>query len=134
MVAYVILTLAELPPVQLHRPLNRAYRRRGPLKPFGFGPSAFEILRGNLDDRGELVGRPAARGDVMPGVKRAGWLNGHARGSDVGEGEPSRCRVATQAGRGLSYPRARVAEWQTQRTQNPPGATPCEFDSRLGHP
>jgi hypothetical protein len=28
---------------------------------------------------------------------------------------------------------ARVAEWQTQRTQNPPGATPCEFDSRLGH-
>jgi predicted PurR-regulated permease PerM len=29
--------------------------------------------------------------------------------------------------------RARVAEWQTQRTQNPPGATPCEFDSRLGH-
>src|SRR5262249_53443867 len=30
-------------------------------------------------------------------------------------------------------PPARVAEWQTQRTQNPPGATPCEFDSRLGH-
>lgn len=26
-----------------------------------------------------------------------------------------------------------MAEWQTQRTQNPPGATPCEFDSRLGH-
>jgi peptidoglycan/xylan/chitin deacetylase (PgdA/CDA1 family) len=30
-------------------------------------------------------------------------------------------------------PQARVAEWQTQWTQNPPGATPCEFDSRLGH-
>src|SRR5712692_7346295 len=30
-------------------------------------------------------------------------------------------------------PLARVAEWQTQGTQNPPGATPCEFDSRLGH-
>ena len=27
-----------------------------------------------------------------------------------------------------------MAEWQTQWTQNPPGATPCEFDSRLGHP
>jgi endonuclease/exonuclease/phosphatase family metal-dependent hydrolase len=26
-----------------------------------------------------------------------------------------------------------VAEWQTQRTQNPPRATSCEFDSRLGH-
>ena len=26
-----------------------------------------------------------------------------------------------------------MAEWQTQWTQNPPGATPCEFDSRLGH-
>jgi hypothetical protein len=29
--------------------------------------------------------------------------------------------------------RARVAEWQTQWTQNPPRATSCEFDSRLGH-
>jgi hypothetical protein len=28
---------------------------------------------------------------------------------------------------------ARVAERQTQWTQNPPGATPCEFESRLGH-
>ncbi len=30
-------------------------------------------------------------------------------------------------------PLARVAEWQTRRTQNPVGATPCEFDSHLGH-
>lgn len=30
-------------------------------------------------------------------------------------------------------PPARVAEWQTQRTQNPSRATSCEFDSRLGH-
>src|SRR3989449_3040166 len=28
---------------------------------------------------------------------------------------------------------ARVAEWQTRRTQNPVPATACEFDSRLGH-
>lgn len=28
---------------------------------------------------------------------------------------------------------AGVAEWQTQRTQNPPGATPCRFDSDLRH-
>src|SRR6478752_81711 len=34
---------------------------------------------------------------------------------------------------GAKIPQARVAEWQTQWTQNPPGATPCEFDSRLGH-
>jgi hypothetical protein len=35
--------------------------------------------------------------------------------------------------RGPVTPRARVAEWQTQWTQNPPRATSCEFDSRLGH-
>src|SRR5215210_6330391 len=34
---------------------------------------------------------------------------------------------------GLLLSQARVAEWQTQRTQNPPRATSCEFDSRLGH-
>ena len=36
-------------------------------------------------------------------------------------------------GRPIFFGLARVAEWQTQWTQNPPGATPCEFDSRLGH-
>jgi hypothetical protein len=28
---------------------------------------------------------------------------------------------------------AGVAEWQTQRTQNPPGSRPCRFDSYLRH-
>ena len=28
---------------------------------------------------------------------------------------------------------AAVAEWQTQQTQNLPGATSCEFESRLRH-
>ena len=28
---------------------------------------------------------------------------------------------------------ARVAKWQTQRTQNPPVATPWEFDPPPGH-
>ncbi len=28
---------------------------------------------------------------------------------------------------------AEVAEWQTQRIQNPPGATSCGFDSHLRH-
>src|SRR5581483_7009907 len=41
---------------------------------------------------------------------------------------PARARRALASLHG-----ARVAEWQTQGTQNPPGATPCEFDSRLGH-
>jgi hypothetical protein len=31
----------------------------------------------------------------------------------------------------LRYSRAGVAEWQTQRTQNPPGSRPCRFDSYL---
>src|SRR5438874_12049676 len=30
-------------------------------------------------------------------------------------------------------PRARVAEWQTQWTQNPPRAISCGFNSRPGH-
>ena len=50
-----------------------------------------------------------------------------------------RVGVATLGGSELVSPRervssqARVAEWQTQWTQNPPRATSCEFDSRLGH-
>ena len=42
-------------------------------------------------------------------------------------------RVAPLSGGGHFAALARVAEWQTQQTQNLPGATPCEFDSRLGH-
>jgi hypothetical protein len=46
--------------------------------------------------------------------------------TDSGDG----CRQAKAA---LRYCCAGVAEWQTQRTQNPPGSRPCRFDSYLRH-
>src|SRR6202030_775978 len=39
----------------------------------------------------------------------------------------------SQGNPALRYSRAGVAEWQTQRTQNPPGSRPCRFDSYLRH-
>src|ERR1043166_7584203 len=51
-------------------------------------------------------------------------------------GGPVVTTADTTEGAPLSPPARRGAEvagWHTQRTQNPPGATPCEFDSRLGH-
>ena len=57
--------------------------------------------------------------------------------SCVGELSP---RLVPQAGRVRAYPLlaslaslARVAEWQTQRTQNPPVERSCGFESHLGH-
>ena len=57
------------------------------------------LVGGDLDDRGELVGRPPTGGDVVPGVKAAGLLGEPCTAlRRRGSGNLLRRRVATAAG------------------------------------
>src|SRR5687767_8932555 len=71
--------------------------------------------RGRIDS---AVGADVAT--LVAGIVSAG--SGRVNGSLLALADPAIFLAA-----------ARVAKWHTQRTQNPPGATPCEFESRLGH-
>jgi hypothetical protein len=91
----------------------------------------------NLDDRGHLMRRIGSGGNVVPRLQAGLSWSGHGvsglKSVEVyPEGDPE---SSLPEGRGSANLRAeaRVAERQTQWTQNPPGATPCEFESRLGH-
>ncbi len=94
-------------------------------------------LRGTNASRGSW---PPDRRDVMPGMEAARLHCGQDRvrsgfgNTTAGRfADQGRARLAPPLHRGDVTRSARVAERQTQWTQNPPGATPCEFESRLGH-
>src|SRR5690606_35763857 len=72
------------------------------------------LVLGDLDHRGDYAWWLTASGDVVPGVERAGRYH-RSRNLMPGCGKG----WAATAGPLLSLHQARVAEWQTQRTQNP---------------